>query len=74
MGSDVYRARTFAARAVSGALDRVSSRFLIAALGVALAAVYVPMALFRLVDADEGIYLLNARSVLKGDLPYHYFF
>lgn len=56
------------------ALDRVSSRLLVAALGVALAAVYVPMALFRLVDADEGIYLLNAKLVLNGDLPYHDFF
>jgi len=59
---------------VSLALDHVSSRLLVAALGVFLAAVYVPMALFRLVDADEGIYLLNARSVLNGDLPYHDFF
>ncbi len=56
------------------ALDRVRSRLLVAALSVALAAVYVPMALFRLVDADEGIYLFNARSVLNGDLPYHDFF
>ena len=52
----------------------MSSRLLVAALGVALAAVYVPMALFRLVDADEGIYLLNAKSVLNGYLPYHDFF
>ena len=52
----------------------MSQRLLVAAVGVALAAVYVPMALFRLVDADEGIYLLNAKSVLNGDLPYHDFF
>src|SRR5205807_1747646 len=49
-------------------------RLLVAALGVALAAVYVPMSLFRLVDADEGIYLLNAKEVLNGSLPYHDFF
>jgi len=59
---------------VSVALDRVSARLLVAALGVALAAVYVPMSLFRLVDADEGIYLLNAKEVLNGSLPYHDFF
>jgi 4-amino-4-deoxy-L-arabinose transferase-like glycosyltransferase len=74
LGSDVLGARTFTAQPESVAVDRVSSRLLVAALGVALAAVYVPMALFRLVDADEGIYLLNAKMVLNGDLPYHDFF
>src|SRR5205823_13303711 len=69
-----FLARTFTARAVSVALDHVRSRLRVAALSVALVAVYVPMALFRLVDADEGIYLFNARSVLNGDLPYHDFF
>lgn len=59
---------------MSVVFDRVSSRLLVAALGVALAAVYVPMALFRLVDADEGIYLLNAKLALNGQLPYHDFF
>lgn len=56
------------------ALERVRTRLLVVALGIALAAVYVPMALFRLVDADEGIYLLNAKLVLDGQLPYHDFF
>src|SRR5256884_9694556 len=32
------------------------------------------MSLSRLVDADEGIYLLNAKEVLNGSLPYHDFF
>ena len=38
-----------------------------------LAAVFVPMALLRLVDADEGIYLLSAREVMRGLLPYRDF-
>ncbi|MBI2217421.1 MAG: glycosyltransferase family 39 protein [Candidatus Rokubacteria bacterium] len=44
-------------------------------LGVvaALAAVFVPMSLVRLVDADEGVYLINARMVLEGQLPFHDF-
>lgn len=44
-------------------------------VGVALllAAVFVPLGLTRLVDADEGIYLVNARQVLDGQLPFHDF-
>jgi len=43
-------------------------------LAVVLAAVFVPMALFRFVDADEGTYLLVSRLVAEGRLPYHDFF
>src|SRR5256884_7928520 len=32
------------------------------------------MSLSRLVEAAEGIYLLNSREVLTGSLPYHDFF
>ena len=46
-----------------------------AAVALLLAAVFVPLGVVRLVDADEGIYLLNARMTLDGQLPffdYHY--
>jgi hypothetical protein len=36
-----------------------------------LAAVFVPMAMLRLVDGDEGTYLLVARRVMEGALPFH---
>lgn len=44
--------------------------------GVALlyGAVFVPMGMFRLVDGDEGAYLLAARLVMEGKLLYHDFF
>jgi 4-amino-4-deoxy-L-arabinose transferase-like glycosyltransferase len=45
------------------------------AVALLLAVVFVPMGFVRLVDADEGIYLLNARMTLEGQLPffdYHY--
>jgi len=42
-------------------------------LAVLLAAVFVPMSLFRLVDGDEGTYLLVSRLVVEGQLPYHDF-
>jgi len=59
LGSDVVRARALALGAVLVAVGRMRTRLLVVALGIALAAVYVPMALFRLVDADEGIYLAS---------------
>ncbi|MBI1736436.1 MAG: hypothetical protein HYR51_14800 [Candidatus Rokubacteria bacterium] len=46
-----------------------------AAVALLLAAVFVPLGFVRLVDADEGIYLLNARMTLDGQMPffdYHY--
>jgi len=72
--SDLVRARTLVPPAVPITLDRLRAALLVVAIGAALAAVYVPMALFRLVDADEGIYLLNAKLALNGQLPYHDFF
>jgi hypothetical protein len=43
-------------------------------LAVGLAAVFGPMSLLRLVDADEGIYLVNTRAVMQGEVPYLDFF
>ncbi len=42
-------------------------------LAIGLAAVFVPMAIYRLIDADEGIYLANARMVMGGQMPYQDF-
>lgn len=42
-------------------------------LAALMAAVFVPMSLFRLVDGDEGTYLLVSRLVVEGQLPYHDF-
>ena len=38
------------------------------------AAVFVPLALFRFVDGDEGVYGYAARLALHGNLPYRDFF
>ena len=46
--------------------------YLLLALG--LAGVFVPISLFRFVDADEGFYLLAARLVAEGRVLYHEFF
>jgi dolichyl-phosphate-mannose-protein mannosyltransferase len=56
-------------------MGAVRLRRLAADLGVALglAAIFVPMALVRLIDADEGIYLINARMVLEGQTPFRDF-
>ena len=38
-------------------------------------AVFVPLGFTRLVDADEGVYLMNARMTMEGQVPffdYHY--
>ena len=43
-------------------------------LAVLMAAVFVPMSLLRLVDGDEGTYLLVSRLVVQGELPYHDFY
>jgi 4-amino-4-deoxy-L-arabinose transferase-like glycosyltransferase len=39
-------------------------------VAIGLAAVFGAMAVFRLIDADEGIYLLNARDLTRGLVPY----
>src|SRR5439155_1982761 len=43
-------------------------------LAILMAAVFVPMSFFRLIDDDEGAYLLVSRLVVEGRLPYHDFF
>src|SRR5216117_2292966 len=43
-------------------------------LAILMAAVFVPMSLYRIVDGDEGTYLLVSRLVAEGQLPYHDFF
>jgi hypothetical protein len=43
-------------------------------VGVGLCALFVPLALGRLIDMDEGPYLIAARLVMEGKLPYHDFF
>jgi 4-amino-4-deoxy-L-arabinose transferase-like glycosyltransferase len=43
-------------------------------LALAAAAVFVPMSLLRIVDADEGAYLLVSRLVVEGRVLYHDFF
>lgn len=55
------------------ALARAPAPVVYAAVALLLAAVFVPLGLTRLVDADEGIYLVNARQVLDGELPFHDF-
>ena len=56
-------------------LERLPSGAVLASLALVLALIFVPMSIFRLIDADEGTYLLNAKAVLlNGDLPYEDFF
>jgi hypothetical protein len=45
-----------------------------AAVVAAQAAVFVPLALWRFLDPDEGYYSLAARRVVHGELPYRDFF
>jgi hypothetical protein len=56
-------------------LRRIRPLLVHAGVALVLAAIFVPLALTRLVDADEGIYLLNARMTMEGQVPffdYHY--
>jgi hypothetical protein len=55
-------------------IDQARPAVMYGLLAVLLAAVFVPMSLFRLVDGDEGTYLLVSRLALEGQLPYHDFF
>src|SRR2546421_6076817 len=59
---------------VMGYTDRARPAVVYGWLAVLLAAVFVPMSLFGLVDGDEGTYLLVSRLVAEGQLPYHDFF
>jgi len=55
-------------------IDRAHPAVVCGLLAILMAAVFVPMSLFRLVDGDEGTYLLVSRLVVEGQLPYHDFF
>ena len=55
-------------------IDQAHPAVVYGLLAALLAAVFVPMSLFRLVDGDEGTYLLQARLVAEGQLPYHDFY
>src|SRR5207249_12123902 len=59
---------------VIGYIDRARPAVVYGWLAVLLAAVFVPMSLFGLVDGDEGTYLLVSRLVIEGQLPYHDFY
>src|SRR5438128_11633013 len=59
---------------VIGYIDRARPAVVYGWLAVLLAAVFVPMSLFGLVDGDEGTYLLVSRLVIEGQLPYHNFY
>lgn len=52
-------------------IDQARPAVVYALLIVLLAAVFVPMSLLRLVDGDEGTYLLDARLVMEGQLLFH---
>src|SRR5207245_9405636 len=55
-------------------IDDVRPAVIYGLLAILMAAVFVPMSLYRLVDGDEGTYLLVSRLVAEGQLPYHDFF
>ena len=55
-------------------LDRARPVVVYGLLAIFMAVVFVPMALFRLADDDEGTYLLVSRLVSHGQIPFHDFF
>src|SRR5213594_1430 len=55
-------------------IDHVRPAVIYGLLAILMAAVFVPMSLYRIVDGDEGTYLLVSRLVVEGRLPYHDFF
>src|SRR5207247_11386192 len=55
-------------------IDQVRPAVIYGLLAILMAAVFVPMSLYRIVDGDEGTYLLVSRLVAEGQLPYHDFF
>lgn len=58
---------------VAGILEGTNRAVAYVVLAAILAAVFVPMSIFRLVDADEGAYLIAAKLVMQGKLLYHDF-
>src|SRR5947199_345829 len=59
---------------VTGRLAQARPPVVYGLLAILMAAVFVPMSFFRLIDDDEGAYLLVSRLVVEGRLPYHDFF
>jgi hypothetical protein len=55
-------------------IDQAHPAVVYGLLAILMAAVFVPMSLFRIVDGDEGTYLLVSRLVSEGQLLYHDFF
>src|SRR6059058_2319783 len=55
-------------------IERAHAAIVYGLLAVLLAAVFIPMSLLRLVDGDEGTYLLVSRLVAEGQVPYHDYF
>src|SRR2546430_10099914 len=69
-GSRVYNGGGVTGRRI----DHVRPAVIYGLLAILMAAVFVPMSLYRIVDGDEGTYLLVSRLVAEGQLPYHDFF
>jgi len=59
---------------VIGRINQAHWAVVYGSLAILMAAVFVPMSLFRIVDGDEGTYLLVSRLVSEGQLLYHDFF
>jgi hypothetical protein len=55
-------------------LDQVHPAIVYGSLAILMAALFVPISVFRLVDGDEGTYLLVSRLVAEGQVPYHDYF
>jgi hypothetical protein len=55
-------------------IERAHPAVVYGLLAILMAAVFVPMSFYRLVDGDEGTYLLVSRLVTEGQLPYHDFY
>src|SRR5947209_12322232 len=69
-GSRVYNGGGVTGRRI----DHVRPAVIYGLLAILMPAVFVPMSLYRIVDGDEGTYLLVSRLVAEGQLPYHDFF
>jgi 4-amino-4-deoxy-L-arabinose transferase-like glycosyltransferase len=58
---------------VIGRIDQARPAVVYGLLAVMMALVFVPLSFYRLVDGDEGTYLLVSRLVTEGQVPYHDF-
>src|SRR5437867_11312592 len=59
---------------VTRRIDQAHPTVVYGLLAILMAAVFVPMSFFRLIDDDEGTYLLVSRLGIEGRRPYHDFF